>query len=229
MLVKFISVDRVEMKNMSRIFTCDPPEDCKPWKAPSFEAVEDSDVDYHLPTGLISNQEKQQSVRQQAFEKAFAKGYMEGLEKGQNEIRQQADHLRSILATLAMPIKGFDDQIADELMHVCMAVVRQMVRRELKISPGEVVAVIKDALRLLPDSSGDVRLELHPEDAVLVRTAFGDLDQETNWRIVEDPLLSRGGCKVVTNSSRIDATVETRINAAIANVMGSERQEADES
>jgi len=215
---------------MSRIFTCDPPGDCKPWQAPNFEAVEDSDVDYQLPTNaVLSNHEKSRTVRQQAFEKAYAKGYMEGLEQGKVEIRQQAEHLRSMLATLAMPMKGFDDQVVEELMLVCMAVVKQMVRREIKISPGEVIAVIKEALKLLPDSSGEVRLELNPEDAVLVRTAFGDLDTGTSWRIIEDPLMTRGGCKVVTNASRIDATVESRISAAIASIMGSERQAGDES
>ena len=212
---------------MSRIFTMEQSGDCKPWKAPDFEAVEDSDVDYHLPAGLSSNHDKQQSVRQQAFEKAYAKGYMEGLEQGQREIRMQAEHLRSILATLAMPIKGFDDQVAEELMHVCMSVMKQMIRRELKTSPGEIVAVVKEAFRALPDSSGDVRLELNPEDAVLVRSAFGDLDHVSNWRIIEDPTMSRGGCRVATNISRIDATIENRINTAIATIMGSERQDAE--
>lgn len=213
---------------MSRIFNCDPPENCKPWQAPNFEAVEDSNVDYHLPNNnLLSNTAKAQTVRQQAYEKAYAKGYMEGLDKGKVEIMHQAEHLRTMLATLAMPMEGFDDQIVEELMLVCMTVVKQMVRRELKTSPGEVIAVIKEALKLLPDSSGEVRLELNPEDAVLVRTAFGDLDTGTSWRIIEDPMMTRGGCKVVTNASRIDATVENRISTAIATIMGSERQDGE--
>ena len=99
-----------------------------------------------------------------------------------------------------------------------------MIRRELKISPGEVVAVVKEALSLLPVTAGDVRLELHPDDAALVRNALLSADGDPPWQIVEDPLLSRGGCRVLTNTSRIDATVENRINAAIAAVMGGERE-----
>lgn len=94
------------------------------------------------------------------------------------------------------------------------------------MSPGEVVAVVKEALDQLPVTTGDVRLELHPEDAALVRNALSGVDSEAKapWRIVEDPVLSRGGCRVLTDNSRIDATVESRINTAIAAAMGGERQ-----
>ena len=213
------------MRNMSRIFNCEQDIPCKPWQAPSFEAVEDSNVDYQLPDTLnLSNRQKQETVRQQAFEKSFAKGYMEGLQQGQKEIRQQVEYLQSIMATLAMPLPGIDEQLVHEMAELCMAVVKQMVRRELKAAPDEVIAVVKEAVGMLPMAPGEVRLELNPDDAALVRKALGEPGAETSWRIIEDPLLTRGGCRVNTNASRIDATVENRINATIAAVMGGERQ-----
>ena len=213
------------MKSMSRIFNCEQEDTCKPWRAPSFEAVEDSNVDYQLPDTInLSNRQKQETIRQQAFEKSYAKGYMEGLQQGQKEIRQQVAYLQTIMATLAMPLPGVDEQVVQEMAELCMAVVKQLVRRELKSSPDEVVAVVKEAVGMLPMTPGEVRLELNPEDAVLVRKALGEPGTETSWRIIEDPLLTRGGCRVLTNTSRIDATVENRINATIAAVMGGERQ-----
>ncbi len=213
------------MKSMSRIFNCEQQDACKPWRAPSFEAVEDSNVDYQLPDTInLSNRQKQETIRQQAFEKSYAKGYMEGLEQGQKEIRQQVAYLQTIMATLAMPLPGVDEQVVQEMAELCMAVVKQLVRRELKSSPDEIVAVVKEAVSMLPMTPGEVRLELNPEDAALVRNALGEPGTETSWRIVEDPLLTRGGCRVLTNTSRIDATVENRINATIAAVMGGERQ-----
>ncbi len=213
------------MKSMSRIFNCEQEDTCKPWRAPSFEAVEDSNVDYQLPDTInLSNRQKQETIRQQAFEKSYAKGYMEGLQQGQKEIRQQVAYLQTIMATLAMPLPGVDEQVVQEMAELCMAVVKQLVRRELKSSPDEIVAVVKEAVGMLPMTPGEVRLELNPEDAALVRQALGEPGTETSWRIIEDPLLTRGGCRVLTNTSRIDATVENRINATIAAVMGGERQ-----
>jgi flagellar assembly protein FliH len=42
-------------------------------------------------------------------------------------------------------------------------------------------------------------------------------------QIVADPLQTRGGCRVLTDTSQIDASVEARLNAVIAHVLGGER------
>ena len=44
--------------------------------------------------------------------------------------------------------------------------------------------------------------------------------------IAEDPILPRGGCRVTSENSTIDAQVEQRLGAAIAAVLGDERSAA---
>jgi len=149
---------------------------------------------------------------------------MEGLAQGQSEIQHQVKNLSALMASLAMPLPDLDNQVVDELVQLSMAVVRQMVRRELKISPGEIVAVVREALNLLPVAAAEITLELHPEDAKIIRENLLHPDASSSWKIVEDTLLTRGGCRVLTNTSRIDATVEKRMNAVIAEVMGGERK-----
>jgi len=202
---------------MSKVLPGDSSKACQLWQAPHFKQSE-------AGANSLRTRKQQEQIEQQAYEQGFSQGYNEGLEQGQQEINEQVTYLQSVMATLAMPLLDLDKQVVDELVDLSMAVVRQMVRRELKISPGEVVAVVKEALSLLPATAGDVRLVLHPEDAALVRNALLGSDTESPWQIIEDPVLSRGGCRVLTNTSRIDATVENRINAAIAAVMGGERQ-----
>ena len=202
---------------MSKVLDGNSTGDCQTWQAPQLTKSSEG-------FNTLRTRKQQNRIEQDAYEQAFSQGYTEGLEKGQIEINEHVKYLQSLMATLAMPLLDLDKQVVDELVDLAMAVARQMVRRELKISPGEVVAVVKEALSLLPVTAGDVRLELHPEDAVLVRNALLPSDADAPWQIVEDPLLSRGGCRVSTNTSRIDATVENRINAAIAAVMGGERE-----
>jgi flagellar assembly protein FliH len=204
-------------------------EECKPWRAPDLDMKgndnDNDNYDFNL-SGLesIAHREQQQIIRQQSYEKSYAKGYMEGLEQGQKEIREQVGRLQAVMTTLAKPLIELDSRVVDELVQLSMAAVKQMVRRELKISPGEVVAVLKEALNLLPVTKGDVTLELHPEDAHLIRESLMNPVANPGWKIVEDPLLTRGGCRVLTKTTRIDATVENRINAVIAEVMGGERK-----
>jgi flagellar assembly protein FliH len=48
------------------------------------------------------------------------------------------------------------------------------------------------------------------------------------WTIVEDPTLSRGGCVIHSQSSRIDARLEARIAAVAASALGDERVTREE-
>lgn len=210
---------------MSKIINCEVSEDCKPWHAPDLDITNDSCYDFKKSASLNAIRgEKQKKETQQSYERSFAKGYMEGLDKGQKEIRDQVGSLHSILAALAMPLSDIDTQVVDELVQLCMAVVKQMIRRELKISPGEVVAVVREALSLLPAAAEDITLELHPDDAKIIRDTLVHSEINPGWNIIEDALLTRGGCRVLTSKSRIDATVEKRMKAVIAEVMGGERK-----
>lgn len=213
------------MKNTSKVINGESSGNCKPWQAPKLEVNEDNNFDFKLTDPRnITHREQQKKIRQQSYEKSFAKGYMEGLAQGKKEISEQVDCLQSIMASLAMPLPDLDNLVIDEMVQLCIAMVKQMVRRELKASPGEIVAVVKEALGLLPASATGISLELHPEDAKIVRDALMQPGIEPGWKIVEDILLTRGGCRVLTRTSRIDASVEKRLNAVIAEVMGSERK-----
>ena len=99
------------------------------------------------------------------------------------------------------------------------------VRRELRTDPTQVVAIIRQTVALLPAAARDVRVHLHPEDAQLVRERLVEPQSARAWTIVEDPITSRGGCRVTTDTALIDARVESRIGAAIAAVLGNERAE----
>jgi flagellar assembly protein FliH len=81
---------------------------------------------------------------------------------------------------------------------------------------------------LLPVTAREVRVHLNPEDAALVRSRLAEATSERAWSITEDSILPRGGCRVTSENSTIDAQVEQRLGAAIAAVLGDERNAAAE-
>lgn len=165
-----------------------------------------------------------EELQQQAREEGFQQGRREGLEAGRKEILARVHELESLMQTLARPLEQVDAQIEQELVGLALAVARQLVRRELKTDPGQVLAAVREAMAVLPLAARNVRLHLHPEDAALVRETLSLNDGERGWKIVEDPVLTRGGCKVSSDTSQIDASVERRLHAIIANVLGGERE-----
>jgi len=166
-----------------------------------------------------------EEIQRAAWEEGFAAGRREGLERGAAEVRARVAALERVLDALAAPLAAVDEAVEEELVALALAVARQIIRRELRTSPGEVVAAVREALAALPSGARSVRLVLHPEDAAIVRETLSAPEDERRWRIEEDPTLTRGGCRVLTETSHVDATVERRLGAVIARVLGGEREE----
>lgn len=165
---------------------------------------------------------------------AWEKGYAEGREaataavhKEQQattlELDRRVQNLASILDFMSKPIAALDEEVRRQLVALAGAIARQIVRRELKTNPDEIVAVIRETVALLPLAARDVRVHLNPEDARLVRARLAEASGDRAWSIAEDPIISRGGCRVSSENSAIDAQVEQRVGAAIAAAMGDAR------
>lgn len=165
---------------------------------------------------------------------AWKKGYAEGREAGAASAREQqraalaqldvtVQSVGAVLDFLARPLADLDVQVVRELATLAGAIARQVVRRELKAQPDEIVAVIRETLVLLPIAAREVRVHLHPEDAKLVSARLPEVGAGRAWSIVEDPVLTRGGCRVTSETSAVDAQLEQRLGTAIAAVLGDER------
>jgi flagellar assembly protein FliH len=158
------------------------------------------------------------------------RGYQEGLAAGQAEIQKRAGELNariarldSILKLLSRPLEDLDKEIEQQLTLLALTVGKQMVRRELRTDPAQVIAVIRESVGRLPAAARDVRVHLHPEDAAVVREHLSSPSTDRAWNIVEDPAMSRGGCVVRTETSQIDARLDSRLNAVVSAAFGDER------
>lgn len=153
----------------------------------------------------------------------FRYGHQEALEAARGQIAERIALLDELLAALAAPFRRLDDQVEREVVGLVVAIVRQLVRREVRTDPGQIVGVVREALAILPVASRNVRVVLNPEDAALVRQVYALSDSELTWKIVEDPVVARGGCRVVTETSQVDATLESRLAALIAPLLAAGR------
>jgi flagellar assembly protein FliH len=178
-----------------------------------------------------------EAMQKQAYDEAFAQGKQDGYRDGFNNgsrqgyeenvqaLQKKAMEFVDLLDSLNQPFKVLDAEVEKELVRLAIGIATQIIRREIKLDPGQVIAAVREAIKVLPLSSQKISLHLHPEDAELVRSALSLDEISPAWRIVEDPLITRGGCKVDTEVSHIDATVENRLAAVIATLFGDEREQ----
>jgi flagellar assembly protein FliH len=194
------------------------------WELPNMTPREARGREEEVAAPPPMTAEQIEAIQQAAYQEGYELGRKEGREAGAAEVRGQAQRLRQIVHGLAQPLEELDKRLEEELVELALAVARQIVRRELQAQPGEVVAVVREALTALPSTATKVKLHLHPEDAALVRETLSLADDDGRpWKVVEEPVLTRGGCRVTSTHSRIDATVEKRLNAVIAQLFGGER------
>jgi len=121
-------------------------------------------------------------------------------------------------------IAGRVSTIEKAMVDLVQHIARQVIQRELALDSSHIESVMREALKLLPLGVGNVRLYINPQDFEQVK-ALRERHEET-WRIVEDASLQPGGCRVETEHSRIDATVETRISQIMAKLFDQLHEQA---
>jgi flagellar assembly protein FliH len=163
-------------------------------------------------------------------EEAEARGYEAGMAKAQAEMQARIaaldarlQQIDSILQLLGSPLQDLDARVESELTQLALTVGKQLARRELRLDPAQVIAIIRESLGQLPIAAREIRVHLHPEDAATVRERLAAPTNERAWTIVEDPTLTRGGCIVRSESSQIDARLEARVHAVMMSTLGEER------
>jgi flagellar assembly protein FliH len=171
-----------------------------------------------------------EQIRAEAYNEGFSTGEKDGFHagqiKGMQEARQKAEariaELEALLAQMMAPLKDQDEQIEDMLLKLLETMVRQVIQRELKTDSGQIVQVLRGALKALPMGAGNIRIYLNPVDFEAIKAVRER--HEESWRLLEDDALMPGGCRVETEHSQVDATLETRLAQVVDQLFDARRE-----
>ncbi len=173
-----------------------------------------------------------EAIEKRTYDEAFAVGREAGMAAAKAEmqpviaqLRAQVANLSSVFDKLAQPLDELDAEVAEQFARLAMTIARQVIRRELRTDPSQIIAVMRETVALLPASIRQIRIHMHPEDAAVVREHLAAPGGDLAWSIAEDPMLSRGGCMVISDTSQIDARIESRIASVASAMLGEQRAE----
>lgn len=175
---------------------------------------------------LIAQKEAElAAIKEQARVEGFEQGRKEGLASGQKEIVEKSALLASLINQLSEPVSLCGEETQQAILKLAFAVARQIVRRELKQDPTQLIAIIREALKMLPIGANSIVISLHPEDEALVSSALSiNSDSEKNdWKIKSNPSLERGSCQVVTENSTVDASIDKQVAVLFSKLVGGQR------
>ena len=160
-------------------------------------------------------------------QRGYEQGYQEGVAKAQSEWQPKITYLNELLLALESPLKEFDQEAQQKSVEICIAVAKQIIRRELSIDSGQIVAAIKQAIELIPKDGQQVNIYINPNDAVHVENMFAQNGDVNKYNVVQDPTITAGGCRASTDYSLVDLTIEKQVATIAAQLFGDQRKSAD--
>lgn len=163
----------------------------------------------------IANQAYEE-VRERAYQEGHQQGYNEGHDKGlaaaQQTIAEQAGALHSAMQQLYSFLAGQDDEVEQALVNLATCVSQSVLRRELSIDSSHIGQVVSEAVATLPMNAKNIQVFLSEQDHQLL-TSLEDIPEQ--WQLHIDRSLTPGGCRVVTDHSAVDYTLEEQFQQTV--------------
>jgi flagellar biosynthesis/type III secretory pathway protein FliH len=156
-------------------------------------------------------------MEKEAYGKGFAEGQKAGMEVGESMGETLLKQYSSDLDALNRLRKELFSTSEKEVIRLSLEVARKIIKREVAIDDELILTLVKVALNRVADQTL-ITIRVNPRDYQSIerhRTAgIGVADNAAvseSVKLVEDPLIARGGCVIETESGTIDARVEEQL------------------
>ncbi|MFZ6658636.1 flagellar assembly protein FliH [Undibacterium sp. TJN19] len=176
------------------------------------------------------NRAEAEKIRESARQEGFAAGYKEAYERGLKDgqetgYNETVERVQSEIQALQQLAKGFSEQIGaassqmgSELMELAIDLAQAMLKAKLDADPEIILPIVEDAISQLSAIQQPAQIFLNPEDAVIIKNQLGETLIEGGWRVIADPHMERGGCRLETLHNMVDASYATRWQKLMAGI-----------
>jgi len=160
--------------------------------------------------------EEIQAVIDKAYSEGHDSGFKDGYSKGKSlahtENANEKLSLETLVRQFGSAITAKNVEICDDVLNLSLAIAKSMIRSEIKINPDVIKVIVSEATKKFIDAS-ELKLTVHPDDAVIVRQYLQDELGVMSWQLLESTQIERGGCVVETAHNSVDASNKVRWKA----------------
>ncbi len=161
-------------------------------------------------------------IEKEAHDKGFAAGHEEAMESGRVELRHKSGQIDELLSLISEERSQLYAEYQKGVELIVQALLERILFHEVSVNPRVILACLKAALGYVVENS-NVTVHLHPNDLERLKESGLDdpelLVRVKNLEMVDDPLISEGGCLLETDFGEVDATLELR-KEKLAKAMG---------
>ena len=150
------------------------------------------------------------AARTQAYQDGYRDGLVALESFKQSFASQVSAQVGQVLHALDSELGQLEQQMATSLARVATELARQVVRSELSVRPALVAQVAREAVNAVLASARQISLLVHPDDHALVAAGCEDALLARGARLIAQPGIARGGCRVESDAGTVDARVAAR-------------------
>jgi flagellar assembly protein FliH len=162
----------------------------------------------------------------QGMKEGRVAGVAQGLDEGRiaarQELTKQVEQLKSVIAQLLEPIANQEDDIERALTLLALDVARAVIDQTPALPAAELLPIVRRAVRELPVGARNIAVIVHPQQLELLRDC---VEWPDNWQLQADSRVQLGGCKVATDQSLVDFSVELRFRQVAAALLAESASE----
>ncbi|MCL6414463.1 flagellar assembly protein FliH [Aestuariirhabdus sp. Z084] len=163
--------------------------------------------------------------KQAGYDEGFSLGKRDGEKQGESigieraereasqrfdaQLKRQGDMIAELSRQLVHPIIDQDEAITRALAELSLSIAKEVIGRELMLDSSQIENLCREAIKQLPLDTDTIRVHINPHDQAVVQKLCDEL--QGDWQILPDASLSPGGCRIETNDSLIDISIEKKV------------------
>ncbi len=170
----------------------------------------------------ISEKEEKEKKREEVVEEltkeSYQRGWDDALEKNREDVGQICQCMNKAIEDFKQERDDIWIKCEKEIIKLVFAIAKKMVYEEVSQNNSRIIeGVVNDAIKRVKDKK-ILSVHINPDDAESLKAmkTSGISDDRETYKIVNDDQISRGGCKVITDSGGVDARIETRWNEIVS-------------
>ena len=146
-------------------------------------------------------------------EEGYQKGYVEGLAAARTDVLDDVRRIAELARNVAVDMSWILSTSEEAVVELALSIAEKVVHKRLTEDRDLVVSMVKGALEYV-DLMDVIRVRVNPEDLEILRSYWEDGQigaGSKNIELTADPSVEVGGCIIDTNSSVVDAQIETKL------------------
>lgn len=163
---------------------------------------------------LLQAQAQRDAYVEAARQEGMEAGYQEGFTKGSQEAAILKEQAQGLLAEARRAYRGVMTQAEPNLLELSFKIAEKVIRRQVELAEDTIVTVVRELLKEV-HAGETFYLYVHPSEMKLLEEARQELldmaPSGVALHFVADKSITPGGCKLETDISYYDATIEGQL------------------